>query len=196
MNSNIELKNLWHKQQVETPNVEKLYAKANELKRKSLIQLTVVNLALLLTVGFIGFIWYYYQPELLTTKIGIVLTILAVLIFLLPFGKQFSILTQSQTESNSKEYLQQLIKLKQAQMFQQTTMLSVYFIMLPLGVGLYLFEYVIRMPLIWGVFTYVLTALWFGFTWFYLRPRTIRKQNAKLNELLEKFEELNHQLTE
>jgi predicted signal transduction protein with EAL and GGDEF domain len=196
METNIDLKKIWNKQNIETPKVEILYAKANKLKSRSFLKLIVVNITLLLTITFIGFIWYYYQPELVTTKIGIILTILAMIIFLLPYNKQFSLLSKTKTEPNSKEYLQQLIKLKEKQTFQQTTMLSVYFIILSLGIGLYLFEYASRMTITWGIITYAITILWFAINWFYLRPKTITKQNAKLNKLLVEFEKLNNQMND
>jgi hypothetical protein len=142
METNIDFKKIWNTQKIKTPKVEILYAKANKLKSRSFLKLIVVNITLLLTITFIGFIWYYYQPELVTTKIGIIFTILAMLIFLLPYNKQFSLLSKTKTEPNNKEYLQQLIKLKEKQTFQQTTMLSIYFILLALGIGLYMFEYV------------------------------------------------------
>jgi hypothetical protein len=196
METNIDLKKIWNKQKIETPKVEVLYATVNKLKTRSFLKLIVVNIILLLTITFISFIWYYYQPELVTTKIGIVLTILSMVIFLLPFNKQFSLLTKNKTEPNSKEYLQQLIKLKEKQTFQQTTMLSIYFIILSLGIGLYLFEYVSRMTITWGIITYAITILWFAINWFYLRPKTITKQNAKLNKLLVEFEKLNNQMND
>ena len=194
METNIDLKKIWNTQKIETPNVEILYNKANKLKSRSFLKLVVVNIALLLTIIFFGFIWYYYQPELITTKIGIVITMLAMLIFLLPFNKQFSLLTKNKAEPNSKEYLQQLIKLKEMQVSQQTTILSVYFILLALGVGLYIFEYVSKMTITWGIMTYAITTFWFAINWFYLRPRAITKQNAKHNTLLAEFEKLNNQM--
>jgi hypothetical protein len=196
METNIDLKKIWNKQKIETPKVEVLYATANKLKTRSFLKLIVVNIILLLTITFISFIWYYYQPELVTTKIGIVLTILSMVIFLLPFNKQFSLLTKNKTEPNSKEYLQQLLKLKERQVFQQTTMLSIYFIILSLGIGLYLYEYVSRMTITWGIVTYAITILWFAINWFYLRPKAITKQNAKLNTLLVEFENLNNQMND
>lgn len=194
METNIDFKKIWNKQIIETPDVEILYSKVNKLKSRSFLKLIVVSITLLLTITFIGFIWYYYQPELITTKIGIILIILATIIYLLPFNKQFSLLTKNKTEPNSKEHLQQLIKLKEAQVFQQTKMLSVFFIMLSLGIGLYLFEYVSGMTITWGIITYSITALWFAINWFYLRPKAITKQNTKLNKLLVEFEKLNNQM--
>ncbi len=195
MGTNIDLKNIWTQQKIETPKIEILYAKANKLKSRRLLKLIVVNITLLLTAISIGFIWYYYQPELVTTKMGIVCTILAMIIFVLSYNTQFSLLSNTKTEPNSKEYLTQLIQLKEKQTFQQTTMLSIYFLMLSLGIGLYYFEYVSKMTLTWGIVTCVTTALWFAINWFYFRPRAIKKQNTKLNKLLIEFEKLNAQIT-
>jgi predicted signal transduction protein with EAL and GGDEF domain len=196
MQTDIDLKKIWNAQKIETPKVEILYTKANKLKSRSFLKLILVSITLLLTIAFIGFIWYYYQPELVTTKIGIILTILAMLIFLLPFNKQFSLLMKNKAEPNSKEYLQELIKLKKMQVYQQTTMLSIYFILLALGIGLYMFEYVSKMTITWGIITYAITILWFAINWFYLRPKAITKQNAKLNKLLGEFEKLNNQMND
>jgi uncharacterized coiled-coil protein SlyX len=33
-----------------------------------------------------------------------------------------------------------------------------------------------------------------GFNWFYIRPKQIKKQQSKLNDLIAKFEEVNNQL--
>ncbi len=75
-------------------------------------------------------------------------------------------------------------------------MLSVYFIILSLGIGLYLFEYVSKMTRFWGIFTYAITLLWIAINWFYLRPKTIKKQNAKPNKLLAEFKNLTNQMIE
>ncbi|GGG59718.1 hypothetical protein [Bizionia arctica] len=194
MDTNIDFKNIWNKQESEIPEVKTLYNMANRFKRNNLYKLIAVNLMLLLTSIFIGFIWYYFQPELVTTKIGIIFTISAMIIFLLPYNRQLSLLFKNKSEPNSKEFLQQFIELKEKQIFQQTTMLSVYFIILSLGIGLYLFEYVLKMTITWGIITYEITTLWILINWFYLRPHAIKKQNAKLNKLLAEFKKLNHQM--
>jgi hypothetical protein len=36
--------------------------------------------------------------------------------------------------------------------------------------------------------------LWMIFNWFYIRPKQIKKQQDKINSLIEKFEEVNNQL--
>ncbi|SDF52467.1 hypothetical protein [Cellulophaga baltica] len=194
MDANIDLKKIWNKQETNVPKVEELFSKLDQFKRNSLLKLILVNLTLLLTILCIGFIWYYYKPELITTKIGIILCILAMIIFLVPYNSQWSLLSTQRTEPNSKDYLQNLIQLKEKQLFQQTTMLSNYFIMLSLGIGLYLFEYVSKMTISLGVVVYAATILWIGANWFYIRPKIIKRQQEKTNNLISIFKKLSKQL--
>ncbi|SFN57156.1 hypothetical protein SAMN05421594_3301 [Chryseobacterium oleae] len=196
MATNIDFKNLWQQQTAEKPSIEELLGRLKKFKNENLRRLLVTNILLILTSLLIGFIWYYYQPQFLSTKIGIVLVILAMVIFLFAYNKLFSsIYTLDSTQTNA-EYLQSLYSLKSKQKFMQTTMLNLYFIMLFAGISLYLYEYASRMEIMYAVLTYGITFLWIAFNWFYLRPKAIRKQQGKLNGLILKFEEINQQLKE
>ena len=46
----------------------------------------------------------------------------------------------------------------------------------------------------WTIFTYFLTFLWIAINWFYFRPKSIKKQDKAINELIEKFGNLSSQL--
>lgn len=196
MATNIDFKNLWQQQTAEKPSVEELLGRLKKFKNENLRRLLVTNILLILTSLFIGFIWYYYQPQFLSTKIGIVLVILAMVIFLFAYNKLFSPIYNLDSTQTNAEYLQSLYLLKSKQKFMQTTMMNVYFIMLFAGISLYMYEYASRMEMMYAVLTYGLTFLWIAFNWLYLRPKTIRKQQGKLNGLIHKFEEINQQLKE
>jgi len=47
-----------------------------------------------------------------------------------------------------------------------------------------------------GILSFAVTFVRIAFNGFYLRPRTIKKQQGKFNELINKFEETNNQLKE
>jgi hypothetical protein len=195
MDNNIDFKNLWKQQVVSPPNIEELLSKLKHFKRASLRKLVITNVLLVATIVFIVSIWYYYQPEFISTKIGIILTILAMVIYLLSYNKLVGFYkTIDGTQSNS-EYLQKLISIKEKQQFLQSTMLSLYFILLGSGLCLYMYEYTSRMTTFWGVFTYVVMLGWIGFAWFYLRPKEIKKEQARINGLIAKFEDVNKQLS-
>ena len=194
--NNIDFASIWQQQKVSEPNMDDLLYRLKQYKKSSLRKLFISNILLIATSVFIIFIWNYYQPQFVTTKIGIVLAVLAMLIFVVSNNNLVGIYTSIDNTKSNTEYLQKLSAIKTKQKFMQTSILSLYFIMLSLGISLYMYEYTIRMTIAWGLFTYAITFAWIGFNWFYLRPKTIKKQESKLNELIEKFESLNEQLKE
>jgi uncharacterized membrane protein len=194
MTDNIDFKQYWNKQKIEIPEPEELIKKANQFKRKTRLTLVAANLTLIITCIGIGFIWYYYQPEFLTTKIGIILCIIAMLVYLAFYNTLAPLLLKNTIELDAKTQLQQLLTLKEKQRFQHTTLLNSYFIILSLGLGLYMYEYVARMTLPWAIFSYGITLFWIGLNAFYFRPKMIKKQQAQLNKLITQLAELNKQL--
>ncbi|SEH27628.1 hypothetical protein [Chryseobacterium culicis] len=196
MATNIDFKNIWKQQTSNRPNMEELLGKLKKFRNQNLRRLIFANIGLITTSLLILFIWYRYQPQMITTKIGIVLVVLGMAIFLFAYNKMFMVFYKiDQTQSNN-EYLQSLYTVKSKQKLMQTTILNLYFIMLFLGICLYMYEYTSRMTLSSGILAYAVTLAWIAFNWLYLRPRTIKKQQEKLDELINKFEEINHQLKE
>jgi hypothetical protein len=196
MDNNINFKDLWAKQTSVAPNPENLIAEIKIMKQSNFKKLVFTNLLFIATSIFIICIWIYYQPQLITTKIGIVLIILAMVVFLFAYNKSYSLFRiHSKSQSNS-DYLKDLLAIKSKQKFMETTMLNLYFILLLLGIGLYMYEYTSRMKPIWGIVTYGITFIWILFNWFYLRPKQINKQRAKLDTIIFKFEMVNNQLDE
>lgn len=196
MATNIDFKNIWKQQSSQKPNMEELLGRLKKFKRENLRKLIVTNILLIITSIGIGLVWYYYQPQLITTKTGIILVILAMLIFLFAYNKLFMFFYKPDNTQTNTEYLKSLYVVQNKQKFMQTTMMNVYFIMLFAGICLYMYEYTSRMELLYAVLAYAATFVWIGFNWFYLRPKAIKKQETKLNGLIDKFEEINQQLKE
>ncbi|OCA75369.1 hypothetical protein [Chryseobacterium arthrosphaerae] len=196
MDTNIDFKNIWKQQTSNKPDMEELLGRLKKFKNENLRRLVVTNLLLIATCTGIAFVWYRYQPELVTTKIGIVLVIAAMVIFLLAYNKLFMVFYKIDNTQSNSEYLQSLYVVKNKQKFMQTTMLNIYFIMLFTGLILYMYEYTSKMSFSSSAIAYIAIVAWIGFNWFYLRPRTIKKQQAKLDGLIAKFEEINNQLKE
>lgn len=195
MDNKIDFKDLWNKQSVSPPDIKDLLVKLSRFKQSSLRKLMLTNALLLATCIFIVFIWYRFKPEFISTKIGIVLCVVAMVVYLIVYNGLFGAYKKIDGTKSNTEYLQKLIEIKTKQKFLQSTMLSLYFVMLGVGLCLYMFEYTSRMTAFWAVFTYAMLLLWFGFVWLYLRPKQIKKENAKINALIEKFETINKQLT-
>lgn len=196
MNDKLDLKKLWNQQKGSQPGVADLLIELTELKKTGLRKGFFINLLLILTAFFIIGVIYYFQPQLITTKLGVILIILAIFSFVSASNRLIPMLRKIDQDQSNNEYLQNLISIKTKQHFLQTTMLNLYFILLTSGICLYLYEYTERMPFVWALFSYATTLLWCGFNWFYIRPKTIKNQQKKINDLIEKFEQINRQLKE
>lgn len=194
MSDNINFKDIWAKQTSVAPNSEILISEIKKMKQSNLRKLVLTNLLLIATSIFIILIWIYFQPQLLTTKIGIMLIILAMVIFLFAYNKSYSLFKSHMNSQSNSDYLKDLLAIKAKQRFMETTMMNLYFILLSLGIALYMYEYTQRMSTFWGIFTYAITSIWILFNWFYLRPKQIKKQRAKLDAIIAKFEMVNNQL--
>ncbi|MBZ4043437.1 hypothetical protein [Flavobacterium hibisci] len=57
-----------------------------------------------------------------------------------------------------------------------------------------MYEYASRMTILGAGLTYGITFLWILFNWFFIRPKQIKKQQDKINSLIQRFEEATHQL--
>ena len=185
---------LWKGQKVEQPSTTEIIVKINAYKRKSRNKILLTNILLVCTSVFILLIWYFYQPLFLSTKIGIVLILLAMAIFVYSLNKNSGDLQNTNAGISNQDYLNNLLTIKEKQQFMQTTMLNVYFALLSSGIALYMIEPVSKMSVWWGIFSYGLTALWILFNWFYLRPKQIKKQQSKINEMIAKVENFQSQL--
>lgn len=194
MDNNIDFKGLWKQQVVNSPNIEELLAKLKHFKKTSLRRLILTNAMLIATCVLILLIWYYYQPQFLSTKIGIVLNVAIMAIYLLVYNRLFDAYKELDNTDSNAAYLQKLIAIKTKQKFLQSKMLSIYFVVLGLGTCLYMYEYASMMSFLWGFFVYAVLLFWMGFVWFYLRPRQIVKENSKIDTLIDTFQRINNQL--
>lgn len=192
--NNIDFKDLWKKQSVSQPDMKDLLLRVSKFKKAALRSLWITNILLFATSAFVIFIWMYYQPQFISTKIGIVFTILAMVVYMFVYNKLLAKYKDIDSTQTNQDYLQKLIFIKKKLQFLQTKMMSFYFIALTVGICLYMYEYASRMSVLGASLTYGITLLWMLFNWFYIRPKQIKKQQEKINGLISKFEEVNNQL--
>ncbi|MEZ4859543.1 MAG: hypothetical protein R2781_12135 [Flavobacteriaceae bacterium] len=193
MDNNVNLDELWANQKANPPKIEELFLKLDKIKRKNITKLIIVNILMIATIAFIIFIWLYFEPKLITTKIGIILTIAGITIYMFVYNQLIPSLRETTQYQSNSEFLKSVIKLKERQKFLQSKMLQFYFVTLTLGICMYLYEYVSQFTFPLAIFAYSATLIWIAFNWFYLRPRVIRKELDKLNEIIEKFENISRQ---
>jgi hypothetical protein len=196
MSSFNDIKDMWRKQEVSVPPAQEMISLARRSSTKMARKTVLVIIALTATVAFLAWIMFYYEFRYPTTKLGTALVILAVTAAIIIHSQLLGIIRKSASSAeNSKEYLNHLIRYRSKSQFIQTTGMTIYFIVLAVGLALYLFEFLAR-DLVVGISAYVISFGWILFNWFWIRPRTVRKQQKQLAELIGRIEQLLGQLKE
>jgi len=194
-NDNINFNDLWSKQTAVPPKESDILKKAAKLKRQNTAHLVFITGLFFLTSLLIIWIWLSEKPQMLSTRLGIVLCLLAMAVYGLIYNQQYAILKKLNVDDSNQVYLQNLYQLKKHQKFMHGIMLNVYFILLPAGVLLYMIEPVQRMEPRYAILSYLLAVGWILFAWFYLRPKQIKKQQNRLNEIIDKMQSFSNQLS-
>jgi hypothetical protein len=194
MSNNIDFKALWSRGKASAPDVSEIFAKADRQNRKTRNKILRGNIILSLTIVLTAFIWWYYQPQMITTKIGLILMFIAIVGFLITTNQMFPLLAKTNEETDSRQFLAQMIRIKHKQEFLNKTMLTGYYIFLSVGISLYMIEYAGQGSLTFQLLTYGITFAWIAFNWFYIRTKTINKQLKAINDIITKLEEVDKQL--
>lgn len=77
------------------------------------------------------FIWIYFKPQFLSTKIGIIVGILPMCIVVVVNRKITSLYRSLDEKQSNIDYLNNLLMLKGKETFMQTKVMSLYFICYP-----------------------------------------------------------------
>ncbi len=191
----MDFNNIWKAQAVPGPDLQALYDKIKRYKRRRLKRLVFTNICLILTSVFIIFIGFKAESERFITWAGIVLTVLAMALILAVYNRMIPLYRSLDERADNQHYMEKLLAIKRREAFLHHQMMNLYFILLSLGISLYMYEYASRMELKWGLVTYGVTFLWLGFNWWVLRPKQIRKEQDKINAIIERLQEVQGQFS-
>lgn len=190
MENDIDIRELWNKQAVPAVDQADILEKIKGFRRKGIMRTTILNAVLVLTIIFIIFIWVYFKPQLMSTKIGIILSILPMGMALVFNNGLTSLYRKIDEKQSNMDYLNALLKVRSREHIMQTKLLNLYFILLSAGIGLYMYEYTLKRSFIFGVTAFSVVLLWIGFNWFFLRPRMIEKNKRKMDDLIKQIKRL------
>ena len=193
MENNVDLNELWGKQRMNPPQVQEVVSQFSKIKKKNLAKVFAVNGLMLITIIAMVLLWQYVEPRLISTKVGILTMIIAIVAYLFVYNRLIPLLREVDENQSNRAFLEAAVKLKQQQKILQTSMLQLYFIVMTVGLCLCLYEYASLMPSPWSIITYSLTLIWIGFNWVYLRPMVIRREQGKLDGIIKGFESIQQQ---
>ncbi len=198
MSAENDFKTIWKRTQVlSAPSEKEIINKAGRATKRIRSKTLGSILLLTATLAFILVIFYFIEPRLISTDAGILLICLAISMYILVSGNLLSFLyRQNNPYPTVKEQLERLLTVRTKQNFLQKQILTAYFILLSAGLLLYIYEYARRMSTTGFFAAYGITFAWVLFNWWYIRPRTIRKQQLQLNQLIDQLTALTQQLEE
>lgn len=190
MGNDIDIRELWNKQMVPVVDQSDIFGKIESFRKKRIRRTIILNVVLLLTILFIIFIWVHFKPQLMSTKIGIILSVLPMGMVLVFNNGLTSLYRKIDEKQSNMDYLNALLEVRSREYIMQTKLMNFYFILLSAGIGLYMYEYTLNRSLIFGVAAYSVVLLWIVFNWFFLRPRMIEKNKRKMEDLIRQIKRL------
>lgn len=185
---NINFQDIWNKKSAEIPNIQEIKSAADQYKKKQL-RFTIWHIfSLSVTAAMIILIWNVIDFKMFTTSLGIVLILVALALYIYLFSQNINVIRKINPSITNQEYLASLKKLQKQQLYMQSKGISIYYILLTTGFAFYFYEFALRMSTLGGILAYGLTFVWLAIAWFFLRPRQIKKQNAKISKVIDSLE--------
>lgn len=194
MDTDKDFKELWNKQPVPAMDRSEVLKKTDHYKRAELKKKTVLNILLLLIVLFIFIIGFCCNSLVVTTKAGIILSVLPILMAVFFNSKMIPLYKVCDESQSNLDYLNNLLLIKKREKTMQTRVMGFYFILLSIGIGLYMYEFTFMKSVTWGTIAYVIWVLWVALNWFIFRPKVIKKNNLRITILIQQLEKLQSQI--
>jgi hypothetical protein len=197
MNNFNELKSLWQQQAENTaPSPEEISTLARKAQKrmmgKNLLSMSLLGLSVIIISSIITGAQFRYA----STKLGALLIILAILGFIFLSSQLLRIMLRAADITLTNEaYLKQLLRYQRKERFIQTKGMTAYYFLLSVGLAVYMYEFYAR-DHVFGLVAYGVTFAWIAVNWFYLLPRSVRKQEKKLNDLIGMIQSISKQLQE
>ena len=193
---NINFQDIWNKKSADIPNIQEIKSGADKYKKKQLRFWICHILSLSVTAVMIIFIWNMIDFKMFTTTLGIILILIALAMYIYLSSQNINVIRKINPSITNQEYLASLKKLQHQQIYMQTTGISIYYVLLTTGFAFYFYEFAMRMSTLGAILAYGLTFIWLAIAWFFLRPRQIKKQNAKISKVIDSLELIEKDLDE
>lgn len=185
---NINFQDIWNKKNTEIPNIKEIKSTADKYKKKQLFSTICQLLSLSATAIMIIIIWNVIDFKMMTTSLGIILILVALALYIYLYSQNINVIREINPSISNQEYLASLKKLQKQQLYMQTKGISIYYVLLTVGFAFYFYEFALQLSTSGAILAYGLTFLWLAIAWFFLRPRQIKKQNAKISKVIDSLE--------
>ena len=189
------LKDIWHNQVV-LPKIshEDVLRKVRKTKNGFANKLLIELIGMCLAIGMLSYVWLSSPFKMWTTHVAMVIMISCCLYYLYVQIRDYNrIKDDSLLLSKPEEYIDYLKSYRSARYNLNTSKYKVYTWFLSIGFLFYFIEISFLASPWVTVAGIVATALWILFCYFVLMKRYIRKEEAKLEEMIQNLERLQKQ---
>lgn len=178
------------------PDVVAIISQIKKVRRK-LIRKNVTGVIILcLTFLWVGFIGWYYHFEKWTTRAGVLIILITIIIGVVFNSRLLQLLLrQGDPTLDNKMYLDQLIRFRNTQRLIRRKGMMWYYIFLTVGICLYMVEFAER-SIYFGIAAYTLTLGWICFSWIYFNKKVSRKKENELSEQIDKLAKVVREMEE
>jgi len=189
------LKNIWHNQ-VALPKVshEDVLRKVRKTKNGFANKLLIELIGMCLAIGMLAYVWISSPFRMWTTHVAMVIMISCCLYYLYVQIRDYNrIKDDSLLLNKPEEYIDYLKTYRSDRYNLNTSKYKVYTWFLSFGFLFYFIEIAFLASLWVTVIGVIFTALWILFCYFVLMKRYIRKEEAKLEDMIQNLERLQQQ---
>jgi hypothetical protein len=129
-------------------------------------------------------IWNVIDFRMFTTRLGIILILNAIGMYAYLFTQNINVIKKINPSMSNQEYLSAIKKLEKQQVYMQTRGISIYYILLGLGLAFYFYEFALRMSMLGVILSYGLTFFgWRSLGFSFVRNKS-KGRKKKLRLLL------------
>lgn len=190
-----DLEKLWKQFETKAPETNIDSTKIKNNRMKLLRTHTVGALLLILTAILILIIMSFLDAELQTPLVigsMIIISVICILqaSLMIFTAQKIKRIDESQTAA---QHLRQWLQFREFQRKQRRWNMPVYYVLLSLAVGGYMFELLKNTDLWKMVLAFVITYSWLFSAYFYLGRKEVKKQDAKLDGIISELKALENQ---
>ncbi|SFI99048.1 hypothetical protein SAMN05421638_1723 [Kaistella treverensis] len=189
------LENLWKTSETKIPAKNDQISKIKNNRMKLKNTYTKGAILLVATGIFILILMTTFDAKILTLPIVSAMVIISLVCFLqagLMFftAKKISGIDETQTPAS---HLQQWLEFREFQKKLRHWNMPVYYILLSLALGVYMFELLKTVDLWKMLLAFAITYSWLLFAYFYLGKKEVKKQDAKMDRIISELKNLENQ---
>jgi len=197
MSSEIDFKALWNQEgSKDIPDLQQLLKRAANLRRTARIRVILQSVVLSVVIALMLYVGFTYNHIQLTTVIGLVLMLAALVSYLVTSGQLLPMLFKSNIDGSSQEYLTQLIRIKRKHEFLDKVMINVYFGLLASGLFLFMLQSAIILGTVKAVAYYTVIFICLTACYIYSKTQEVKKAIKSLTDTIKKLEAVDEQMRE